>query len=416
MCKIQIENSDSLIFTTEKYTKADGLYSEEIKDIAKVNNCIYLGTSKGLISFFPDKLRKNNPSPQILLIGFSINDIETEIQNKYILNHDENYLTLFIKAISYKSSKNIKYRYKLDGFDDKWIETANRYVRFPALPPGKYTFLITATTDGENWSKEPVLINFKIKKHYTQTVAFVLFIILTVILTLLIIFYYLYSNLKKDIENKRNLLFAEQKALRSQMNPHFIFNALNSIRRYILENEIDIADEYLTSFASLMRRVLDNSKQYTISLESEIETLRLYLELEKMRFDESFIFKINVEKNIEIQSIKIPPMLIQPYLENAVWHGLAPKKTKGKLSLSFSEINKKLLCVIEDNGIGRKKSAEISKRRHGHVSTGLKNIEERINLINSLNKSDINIKIIDLYDKNNEAIGTKIKILFPINF
>ena len=414
LCKLKFNDFENFSFETEKYNKSDGLYSEEIKDIAIMNNCIYLGTSKGLISFYPYKLKKTIVAPKIILDSLLINDSEAKNIDISVLQNKENNITFFYKAISFRASEKVKYKYKLVGFDEKWIITANKYVRFPNLPSGKYTFMLTASSDGINWNKESLKIDFKIKKHYTETFIFIIFIILSIILIIGTILFVIYKNLKKNIENVKKLLYAEQKALRSQMNPHFIFNALNSIRRYILENDSDTADEYLTSFASLMRLVLENSKQNMISLETEIQTLHLYLELEKMRFDETFIFEITKEQGIDMQSAMIPPMLIQPFLENAIWHGLAPKSMGGILKINFKTENKNLICTIKDNGIGRTESAIISKKRKGHVSTGIKNIEERIDLINLLSKRSIEIHTIDLFDNKKNPEGTKIIIFFPL--
>ncbi len=414
LCKLDISTTKGFEFETEKYTKSDGLYAEEIKDIAMIGNCIYLGTSKGIVSFFPDNLRKNIVPPKIILDSLMVNDKKKNTQNNYIFKNNENSITVYFKAISFKATNKVKYKYRLDGFDNDWIETENNYVRFPNLPYGKYKFYVTATSEDGYWNGNAYEIEFKIKKHFTQTLVFKIILILLILIIFALVFWRIYHNIEKDLHNKHKLLFAEQKALRSQMNPHFIFNALNSIRRYILENEMDTADDYLTSFATLMRMVLENSKKNFILLETELETLRLYLELEKMRFDESFEFTIIKEKNISLNTIKIPPMLLQPYLENAIWHGLAPRAKGGKLELNILLLSEdQLVCVITDNGIGREKSAEISKRRKNHTSTGLKNIEERISLINTLTNSITTVKIVDLYDEKNNSVGTKAILTFP---
>jgi sensor histidine kinase YesM len=217
----------------------------------------------------------------------------------------------------------------------------------------------------------------------------------------------------RQLEQERQLMLAEQRALRSQMNPHFIFNALNSIRRFILENDMDKADYYLTSFATLMRRVLDNSRQNFITLENELQTLELYLELERMRFDHSFSFYIDVDPQIDIHNWLIPPMIIQPFAENAIWHGLAMKPSGGKLLLSFKLQGDRVLCIVEDNGIGRQKAAQIAAKRKGHKSTGLANTKERLDLLYKLYGKRIELKITDLYDENGEPAGTRVELSFP---
>jgi len=415
LCKITFNNSNSeLSYKIEKFTKSDGLFSEEIKDIVRINDCIWLGTSRGLISFFPDFLKKEIVTPSLLLDSILINDISiSDIENQS-LKYNQNNISFFFKAISYRATQKIKYKYKLEGFDEQWVETVNRYARFRNLQPGEYIFYITASSEDENWNENPIKIHFVIKKHFTQTIAFVVFVILVSIIVIFLILYFIYNNLRKDIDNKRLLHISEQKALRAQMNPHFIFNSLNSIRRYILENDNDSADNYLTSFASLMRLVLDNSNQNFIPLSTEIETLKRYVELERMRFDNTFVFNLQIDKNMLTNEINIPPMLIQPYLENSIWHGLAPKKSDGILILKLEKTTDNILiCTIEDNGIGRENAAEIAKKRKNHTSTGLKNIQERLELINTITNSKTIVEFIDLYDNEKVAAGTKVVIKIP---
>lgn len=415
LCKLLIINDKEFEYTTEKYTKSDGLYTEEIKDIARSGDCIFLGTSKGLVSFFPETLKKNIVPPKIIMDSIVVNDFTLKDLESNNFKNNQNNVTIFFKAISFKATNKVKYKYKLSGFDENWIETSNNYVRFPNLPHGNYTFYLTASAEDGFWSGEQYVFQFKIQKHFTQKLWFKVLLFFIFVLAVIIVFWLIYRRMEKDLQNKHKLLFAEQKALRSQMNPHFIFNSLNSIRRYLLENDTDTADTYLTSFATLMRMVLENSKHNFIMLETEIETLKRYLNLEKMRFDDTFEFTFNVDKNVDIYNTKIPPMLLQPYLENAIWHGLAPVKREGKLELRMkNSANGSLVCIITDNGIGRKKSAEISSRRKNHKSTGMKNIEERINLINTLTNSVATVEVIDLYDDSNQPEGTKVIIIFPV--
>ena len=160
-----------------------------------------------------------------------------------------------------------------------------------------------------------------------------------------------------------------------------------------------------------MRKILENSKHNYIQLSEELETIELYLDLEKLRFENKFDFKINFDENIDPEMISIPPMLIQPYLENAILHGLMPKKEKGLLLLSFKLFEENtILCTIKDNGIGREKANKINVLRKKHRSTGMKNIEERLVILNKINKSDMRVKIIDLYNRKGEAAGTEVKL------
>lgn len=414
LCKINIiEHNDSLQVFTTQFSDIDGLYATEIKDIDKNGDCLFLGTTKGLISFYPENVEKNYNTPELHFDSILVNNKNIELDTFYKFAPSNNTLTFYYKGISFSAGDKVLYKYKLEGYDEEWNITADKFLRFPNLLPGEYTLFISSSADGKNWNKSPLKIKFYIRKNFTRTALFYILIIILVFALAGGVLTIRFNRLEKDLKQKRRMMRAEQKALRSQMNPHFIFNALNSIRRYILENDTDNADFYLTSFATLMRKVLDNSKHEFISLEDEINTLKLYLELEKMRFDDSFSFNILIDEDLKTSAVFIPTMIIQPILENAIWHGLAPLKKDGLLTFSISKIDEKSFsCSIDDNGIGREKAAEIAQRRKGHKSTGVKNLQERINLLNSTGIKKIELNVLDKYNSNGEATGTKVDIKF----
>jgi len=232
-----------------------------------------------------------------------------------------------------------------------------------------------------------------------------------VLLTLLIFFYR--SRLQSTYDRKMKEV--EMRALRAQMNPHFIFNCLGSINRYIVKSDTKTASNYLTKFSKLIRLILDNSASDHISLEAEIQTLQLYLDMESLRFDYAFDYEIQKDESLDESGIQIPSMLIQPYVENAIWHGLLQKEEKGKLWIRFRLINSNMLNVeIEDNGIGREKAAEMkSKDLIKQKSYGMQISRDRINLINNLYNLNNTISILDLSDEKGYATGTKIILQIP---
>ena len=214
----------------------------------------------------------------------------------------------------------------------------------------------------------------------------------------------------------RKIAETEMTALRAQMNPHFIFNCLNSIKLYTLENDSQTASEYLTIFSQLIRLVLENSQSEQVTLQKELETLRLYIELEAMRFKSKVHYEINVDSAIDQQFTEIPPLLLQPYVENAIWHGLMHKKEGGNIKIDVSQPSEHLLYIeITDNGVGRELAATYkSKSATRQKSYGLKMTSERIDIINQLYKTQANVNIIDLKDAMNNATGTKVTIQIPI--
>jgi hypothetical protein len=223
---------------------------------------------------------------------------------------------------------------------------------------------------------------------------------------------------KNVSEYKQQVTELEIKSLRSQMNPHFIFNSLNSIRNYIIKNEPHLASNYLAQFATLMRKILDASAQNFIYMEDEIDMLKLYLELELMRFNQRFSYTIDIDETVEQANYKIPSMVLQPFIENAIWHGLLNKEDGiGKLSISFVEVENnedQILCTITDNGIGRVKSASFKNELKQHKSKGLEITKDR--LIRLSNHEIMEpIKFEDLYDKQGIACGTKVNIYLPVS-
>lgn len=233
--------------------------------------------------------------------------------------------------------------------------------------------------------------------------------LLLVIFIIAITSYFIYKNARASkIANQLLAL----KSLRSQMNPHFIFNALNSVNQFIAQQDERTANKFLSEFSQLMRLVLENSQEDFIPLQKEQEILSLYLKLEHYRFRDKFDYEIKVDEAVNVDAVEVPPMLIQPYIENAVWHGLRYKTTKGKLLLHVSKVNGDIVAEITDDGIGRKKSEELkTENQKKHNSTGLKNIAERLSIINKVYRSNYRVSIEDV----NTDCGTRVKVYLPIH-
>jgi len=228
-------------------------------------------------------------------------------------------------------------------------------------------------------------------------------LIFGMLLTALAAYFFYRSNKQQQLAN--NLLAL--KSLRSQMNPHFIFNALNSVNNYIAKNDERSANRYLSEFSTLMRAVLENSEEDFISLSRELELIELYVKLEHSRFTEKFDYTIKIDEQIDAEVFKIPPMLLQPYIENAIWHGLRYKEEKGNLNIELVQKNTDLIEIrITDNGIGRKKSMELkTKNQKTQNSKGMGNIKKRIAILNTMYKDEVSVSVKDL---NKDATGTQV--------
>lgn len=240
------------------------------------------------------------------------------------------------------------------------------------------------------------------------------FIILSLVIVLIII---RYSHLKKirSLELMKTRAELEQKLLRAQMNPHFIFNALNSIQHYVLTNQADQAYDYLASFSSLIRQVLSNSEHSTITLSKELAWLKTYVELEQMRFNKRFVFELKCDEELLVRDPDIPVMLIQPFVENALWHGIMnlPKDKTGLLRLSVVQKDAALIITVEDNGIGRVAASEL-KKNDAYASVGILFTRKRLEMLKWVNGTDAQVEVADLYDTAGRASGTRVDVILHL--
>ena len=219
----------------------------------------------------------------------------------------------------------------------------------------------------------------------------------------------------KTVELKNENIKSQLRAIANQMNPHFIFNTLNAIKYFIQKNDIKTSDLFLEKFAKLMRLTLYNSINETIAIKDEIETLKLYLELEQFRSNNKFSFKIEVENEEIINYHKIPSLFIQPFVENSIIHGVMPNEKTGHINLFFKDKDTHLLCIIEDNGIGRQKADELKKQsKNNHVSVGISLISQRLSFMSQIYKGDYSFDYIDLAQPENQITGTRVLLKIPI--
>jgi LytS/YehU family sensor histidine kinase len=219
------------------------------------------------------------------------------------------------------------------------------------------------------------------------------------------------------METKQQMADIEMQALRAQMNPHFIFNCLNSINRYIVKSDQATASLYLTRFAKLIRLILDNSNSKTVTLTNELEALRLYIEMEMIRFEKQFTYDITVDEEVYPDHVYVPPLIIQPYVENAIWHGLLHKEAAGHLHIHITRKAATLLeCSIEDNGVGRERARELkSKSASTSKSLGMKLTESRLALLNKHSNWGASVDIIDLKDEAGLPSGTRVILKIPVD-
>jgi len=241
-------------------------------------------------------------------------------------------------------------------------------------------------------------------------------IILLLILLLTAVLLFNRYKLKKDKEKsevEKARMQIEQRLLHSQMNPHFIFNSLNSINSFIGENNTSEAQAYLSKFARLMRLILENLRKVMVALEDEVNALQLNLELEQLRFDNRFSFVIDIDEKIDPEDIYLPPMLIQPFIENAIKHGIKGKEEQGLITLSIKKENELLICIVEDNGVGREETMKNTDKPNGHISLGTQVTLERLEILRQEKNHKSGMEIIDLKDDSGIGIGTRVVLKIP---
>jgi len=400
-----------------KYSVNDGLLSNELnKGASMMDNFgnIYFGGMFGFNVFSPDKILKNIKIPHIVITTFEAYNTEPvydlKLNDTINLDYTQNDFVIRYAVLDYTNPQKNLYKHRLVGYDRDWVNTDAFYpiASYSRMEPGHYTFQIMGANNDGIWNPNPFSIYINIKPPWYLRP---LFYIPLILLSLVIVFLIIRSRIlhfKNQHAIEKQLLNLERQALRLQMNPHFIFNTLNSIQAFILKNKTKESIGYLSKFSRLVRAILNTSKEPLLSLEDEINILNTYLELEQLRFEHRFDFEIKLSPDIDAEFLGIAPMLIQPYVENAVIHGVGPLKSrKGEIRIEFELENEFIKCIITDNGVGR----SYHQINTSHKSKGMKLTKERLQILNRQSKLNNTVKVIDLYDKNSQAIGTRI-ILF----
>ena len=327
------------------------------------------------------------------------------------LEHDENHLAFEMGAVWIDANPAVYYQYKLDGFDSDWVYAADRtFVSYNSLPPGHYRFTFRAGNRPGLWSPPMDGFDMVIHPAFYQTGWFKLLILLALSTLIWGVYQLRMRQVKREATFRQRLAEVRHDALRAQMNPHFLSNCLNAIQWFIIKKRPTEALNYLTKFSRLVRAVLDQSQRQHISLEEEIKTLKYYLDMESIRFENHFEASLQVDEGLDQGKVQMPPMLLQPLVENAIRHGLLPAEKPGKLSIQIYGDGTSLTCVVEDNGIGRAAAVDKKKPIDGKTSQGLKLAAERLSLMGS----GASLIFHDLMDENGQPSGTKVVLTLPL--
>lgn len=403
------------------YKKANGLVSNDITHLSIYQNKLFVSSPDGLCQFPIETELENRTPPLLQLAQLKVNEVDYPFNKPQIkLKYWEKNVTVTFDRLHFKAGNLESLVYQLVGQDTEFRKSNTNTLRFENLVPNEYQLMVYAINSDGVKSEKPIVINFSIQPPFWKTAWFIILtIILLMVLILLIVKQAILSVQKREAEKTRiNQLISESQlsALQAQMNPHFIFNAINGIQNYILNKKEEEAYSYLTKFSQLVRLVLNNSRNKELTLQDELDMLALYIELEQLRFDHAFDYQLSIAPTVDPYAIEIPSMLIQPYVENAIWHGLMNLKNErsGQLKLVISTENNLLKIVIEDNGVGRAKANEF-KTNAIHHPVGMQLTEERLNIINNVRKTnEVKVVIHDLVNEAQQAMGTKVELYLPL--
>lgn len=402
------------------YTDRDGLQSNEFTfnaHAAGPDGRLYFGGVKGLSDFHPQEIQDNPHVPPIIITAFNVFDSlwcsEIRDGDTLAIDYRQNFISFEFAALDYCDPGQNQYAYQLTGFNTTWVYSgARRRAEFTNLDPGTYTFRVKGSNNDGVWNNKGVALTLIIHPPFWLSLWFrvatigggILIIGLTILVRVR-------ASLSRNLLRRRMLEY-RLLSLRLRMNPHFIFNSLTSIEYLMMSGDVDRAGEYLNRFAQLVRSILDNANSSTLPIAEEINNLKLYLELEALRFQQAFHYDIRIDPRLDVHTDQIPSMLIQPYVENALRHGMIHTIEQGCVTISLRRFGTVLQCVIEDNGIGRARARARQRRVHPPLAMSL--CGERLQLLNHTRRDQVSSTIRDLYKSDGSPCGTRVELRIPL--
>lgn len=401
-----------------KITSADALMSDIINTVYIDNGFVYVGTPEG-ITYFNSKniVSYSRCDLRITNIVAGSDTLDTDASD-FILTHTNNDISFAFSGISFKSAGEIHYYYRLKGLDTSWQNTTQNFINYTTLPSGDYVFQLRAINKF-GVESNTVSIPFEVAPQLWEKAWFKLVLTIFMLLPLWLIIKLRIRYINKRNEEKlatmQRITELEQMALKSQMNPHFIFNSLNSIQQYVMDKDVEGANRFITGFSKLIRNTLEFSAKQRISITEEMEYISTYLTLEKERLANKFTFNISFKDDVNYSEIFIPPMILQPYVENSVRHGIRYRKdNNGLINITVEKQNGLLFVTVEDNGVGRREAAKYKSKNIIHYqSKGMSLTASRIEMINKQKEGKMKVLVEDL-EENEVAKGTRVTIIFPV--
>ena len=406
-------------YPVKKYTTGDGLASNIINAVYVDGSNVFVGTPEG-VTFFDEQKIFSSSRCDLKFVDIGVGG-QTYFPDEMpaVIAHAKNNVQFNYVGISYKSAGDIRYRYRLLGVDSNWKETRETFLSYPTLPSGDYELQVQAINKFDVPSKI-ITSQFTIEKLIWEKTWFLTLIAMIFLAAMASLVYSIISRIRRREEEKtsvnKRIGELEQLARKAQMNPHFIFNSLNSIQQYVMDADIVGANKFISGFSRLIRKTLDFSSKAEVSLAEELDYLTNYLELEKTRLENAFSWSVFIDPDLHVSEYFIPPMILQPFVENSVRHGLRYRKDKeGKVTVTVKKEPGFLICVLEDNGVGRKAALKYkSANPIEYQSKGMSLTAERITMLNKNNPHKITMQIDDLEDDQQNSLGTRVTLQFPV--
>jgi len=400
-----------------RYSTSDGLLSDNINAVCINDGYIWVASTGG-VTFFREQDVNETSMCNLDFQAVRVSGKDILATANPVLRYRDNNISFQFNAISFKSAGQITYRYRLSGLEKDWKETNLTTIAYPSLPPGNYTFELFAVNKyGKN--SQPFSYSFTIKTPFWKTIGFWLALSLGTIFLISWLIARRYRTLQQRTRERSELnnkiAELEQASLRAQMNPHFIFNCLNSIQHFVIKNDFENTNRYIAHFGNLIRLTLDNAARPAVTIADEIKYLVNYMELEKMRFPESFNYTIETDASVALDYTCIPSMVLQPFVENAIRHGIRHRNDhSGLIRVQVQQENGGLLLSVEDNGVGREAAARFKSQQHiEYQSRGIQLTMDRLSLLGENLAEKVITTITDLKDEKGLPSGTRVSIYFP---
>lgn len=394
----------------KNYGAANGIIDEKVNEVHIVNDtCLFLATASGVYLYNPKKINETS-KPRVEIQSLKVNATELKPAPFYEFNHNENNIEILLSGISFNNN-NLEFYYKIENQSEQWVKINGRLMTFVNLPSGNYSILIKCKNTHQKWS-DTHRIEIIIHPPFYLSWWFII-LSSTILIFGTVSFFYVYQKRRlKEKEIQLMLSETKQLAFRAQLNPHFVFNSLNSIQYLYMSKKDDQALDYLNKFSILLRNILNHSNKPLITITEEIENLKLYLEIEQKRTNDVFDYEITVEPDVDTFSLQIPSMLIQPFVENSIWHGFKSIKQKGEIRINVAKLNHEFITIlINDNGSGFDNTSD-NRKTEGKIneSKGMKLINDRISALNRMNSKNIKLNI------NSTKSGTTVELIFPLKY